>query len=139
MIANSRRKNVLRDILAGKHVGTLFKPTERMPSRKRWIAYGASVKGQFVINEGAKGAMGRGASLLPIGVVRISGSFNVGDVVSLIDQDGVEFARGIANYTSEEANLLKGVKTDRIEAILGYIRRKELVTRKYAVLLEEKT
>lgn len=138
VIANSRRENVLRDILAGRPVGTLFKPTERMPSRKRWIAYGASLRGQIVVNEGAKRAMEKGASLLPIGVVGVSGSFDVGDVVSLVDQDEVEFARGIANYTSEEANLIKGVKTDRIEAILGYVRRKELVTRKYAVPLEER-
>ncbi|MFQ6074514.1 MAG: glutamate 5-kinase [Candidatus Bathyarchaeia archaeon] len=138
VIANSQRENVLGDILAGRPVGTLFKPTERMPSRKRWIAYGASVRGQIVVNEGAKRAMGRGASLLPIGVVGVSGSFDVGDVVSLTDQGDVEFARGIANYTSEEANLIKGVKTDRIEAILGYVRRKELVTRKYAVLWEER-
>ena len=83
VIANSRRENVILDILAGKDVGTYFKPQSRMPAVKRWIAYGAAVKGQIHVNEGAKKAILDGSSLLPVGVVRVVGSFSVGDVVSL--------------------------------------------------------
>ena len=61
----------------------------------------------------------------------VSGSFDVGDVVILDDEDDKGFARGIVNYTSEEVNLIKGTKTDQIQKILGYIRRKEIVMRKY--------
>jgi glutamate 5-kinase len=127
VIANSRRENVLLDVLAGKDVGTYFKPRERMPPITRWIAYGASVKGQIFVNEGAKKAILKGASLLPVGVTKVVGHFNVGDVVSLLDQDAVEFAKGTPNYNSGEINTIKGLKTTQVEKALGYIRRKEVI------------
>ncbi len=137
IIAHSQRENVLKDILANKPVGTLFKPTEKMTSIKRWIAYSASVKGRLIVNDGAKQAILRGSSLLPVGLIGVSGSFNVGEVVNLTDERGTDFARGIANYTNEEANLIKGTRSTHIESILGYLRRSELITRKYMILLEE--
>jgi len=127
VIANSRRENVLLDILAGKAVGTYFKARKSMPLITRWIAYGASVKGQIFVNEGAKKAILKGASLLPVGVTNVVGHFNVGDVVSLIDQDNVEFAKGTPNYNSGEINTIKGLKTNQVEKALGYIRRKEVI------------
>jgi glutamate 5-kinase len=130
VIANSHTENVILDILAGKQTGTLFKPQERLPSIKRWIAYGASVKGQIFVNEGAMKAILDGASLLPVGVVKITGTFNEGDVVSLVDQGGIEFAKGNPNYNSGEINVIKGLKTNQIKKALGYIRRKEVVARK---------
>jgi len=130
VIANSKRDNVLLDILAGKQVGTLFRPQEKLPSIKRWIAYGASVKGQIFVNEGAKKAILHGASLLPVGVVKITGTFNEGDVVSILDQDDVKFARGNPNYNSGEINIIKGLKTNQIEKVLGYVRRKEVIARR---------
>jgi len=138
VIANSSRERVLEDVVRGKKVGTFFKAMEKMPSRKRWIAYGSSVRGGLTVNEGAKAAILRGASLLPVGVTEVSGSFGVGDVVSLRDSGGVEFARGMTNYTSAEVNLIKGAKTKQAEEMLGYIRRKEVVGRKYMSLREDK-
>jgi glutamate 5-kinase len=135
VIANCKRANVLRDILAGKQIGTLFKPQERLPSIKRWIAYGASVKGQIFVNEGAKKAILQGASLLPVGVEKITGTFCEGDVVSLVGQDNVEFAKGNPNYNSGEINIIKGLKTNEIEKALGYIRRKEVIARKNICLI----
>ena len=85
VIANSRRENVLLDVLAGKDVGTFFKPQNPMPAVERWIAYGAAVKGQIHVNEGAKKAIIEGSSLLPVGITRVVGHFNVGDVVSIVD------------------------------------------------------
>jgi len=136
VIANSQKENVIMDILAGKQIGTLFKPQERLPSIKRWIAYGASVKGQIFVNEGAKKAILQGASLLPVGVVKITGTFNEGDVVSLVDQDCVEFAKGNPNYNSGEINIIKGLKTNQIKNALGYIRRKEVVARKNICIMK---
>jgi glutamate 5-kinase len=130
VIANSRRENVLLDTIAGKEVGTYFKPREKMPSVTRWIAYGASVKGQIFVNEGAKKAIFKGASLLPIGVTRIVGHFNVGDVIGIVGQDNVEFAKGNPNYNSGEINIIKGLKTNQIEKALGYIKRKEIIGHK---------
>ncbi len=136
VIASSRRENVIVDILSDRRVGTYFKPIRRLPGAKRWIAYGATIKGQIYINEGAKRAIMNGASLLAVGITGVSGQFKIGDVVSLIDPDGKEFARGIANYTSEEINLIKGLRTDQIGKVLGYIRQKEIVTHKRMYILE---
>ena len=98
IIANSRRRNVLIDILEGKQVGTYFKPYGKMSSIERWIAYGAGAKGQIKVNEGAKQAILKGASLLAAGIESISGQFKIGDVVSIVGPDDKEFARGIVNY-----------------------------------------
>jgi glutamate 5-kinase len=136
VIANSNQENVILDILAGKQAGTLFKPQKRLPQIKRWIAYGASVKGQIVVNEGAKKAILKGASLLPVGVVQLTGTFNEGDVISLVDQDGVEFAKGNPNYNSGEISMIKGLKTNQIPKALGYIRRKEIIARKNIHIIE---
>ncbi|RJS84187.1 glutamate 5-kinase, partial [Candidatus Bathyarchaeota archaeon] len=137
VIANSKRRNVVSDILSGKRVGTYFKPAgKRMPAIKRWIAYGTSIKGRITINEGAKKAILKGASLLAVGVSKVEGDFRVGDVVSLVDESGTDFGRGISNYTSEEINLIKGMKTSQIRKVLGYIRQKEIVSRKNMYLME---
>lgn len=130
VIAGSRRKNVILDVLDGKPVGTYFKPSDRMPGAKRWIAYGASTKGQIHINDGAKNAVLKGASLLAVGITDIVGQFKIGEVVSLVDENGSEFGRGITNYSSEDINLIKGLKTSQISKILGYIGQKEIVNRK---------
>ena len=137
VIAYSHRPNVLTDLLLGKRVGTLFKATGKMSSVKRWIAYGATIRGCVTVNTGAKEAILKGASLLPVGVMKVMGTFGIGDVISLSDEQGVEFARGIANYTSEETNLIKAIQSNRVASILGYVRRKEVVLRKNLVFVEE--
>ncbi|MFH0896508.1 MAG: glutamate 5-kinase [Candidatus Bathyarchaeota archaeon] len=137
VIANSFRERVLLDVLSGKPLGTWFKPTDRMSGIKKWLTYGASLKGRIVVNEGAERAIIRGSSLLPIGVSEISGQFDVGDVVSLVCQDGKKFGRGMVNYSSDEVNLIKGLKTSQVSKVLGYIREKEIVTRKRVNLFEE--
>jgi len=136
VIAESRRQNVILDALEGKLVGTYFKPSERMPGIKRWVAYGASVRGKICVNEGAKKAIMKGGSLLPVGITRVMGQFKIGDVVSLVDLEGEVFARGIANYSSDEIIQVKGLKTSQIRKTLGYIRQKEIVTRKHMFLTE---
>jgi glutamate 5-kinase len=137
VVANSRRENVLTDILAGEKVGTYFKPQKCMPSVKRWIAYGASVKGQIHVNEGAKQAILEGSSLLPVGVDKVVGHFNEGDVVGIVDPCNVEFAKGNPNYTSGELNLMKGLQINEVKKKLGYIRQKEVIERKHIHLVRE--
>jgi len=138
IVANGRRENVLLDILTGKEVGTYFKPHDRMPAVKRWIAYGASVKGQIVINDGAKEAILGGSSLLPVGVTEVRGHFNVGDVVSLVDQNNSEFARGDSNYNSGELSLIKGMKITGVGKKLGIARPKDVIEHRNIHLTEEK-
>jgi glutamate 5-kinase len=137
VIANSRRKNVILDILAGKDVGTYFKPQSRMSAVKRWIAYGAAVKGQIHVNEGAKKAILDGSSLLPVGVVRVVGSFSVGDVVSIVDELGVEFAKGNPNFSSAELNLIKGLQVTEVHEKLGAGKSKDVVEHRNIHQLEE--
>jgi glutamate 5-kinase len=137
VIANSRRKNVILDILAGKDVGTYFKPQSRMSAVKRWIAYGAAVKGQIHVNEGAKKAILDGSSLLPVGVVRVVGSFSVGDVVSIVDELGVEFAKGNPNFSSAELNLIKGLQVTEVHEKLGADKSKDVVEHRNIHQLEE--
>jgi glutamate 5-kinase len=138
VVANSRRKKVLTDILAGKEIGTYFKPQCQMPAVKRWIAYGASIKGQIYVNEGAKKAIVDGSSLLPVGVSKLIGNFGAGDVVGIVGPDNVEFAKGNSNYNSGELNLIKGLQINEVRKKLGYIRQKEVIERKHIHLLREK-
>jgi len=137
VIANSRRENVIVDILAGKEVGTYFKSQTRMSAIKRWIAYGAAVKGQIYVNEGAKKAILEGSSLLPVGVVRVVGHFNVGDVVSLVDEKSVEFAKGNPNFSSGELNLIKGLQVTEVQKKLGLEKPKEVIEHRNIHLIEE--
>jgi glutamate 5-kinase len=137
VIANSRRENVLVDILAGKEVGTYFKPQTKMKAIKRWIAYGAAVKGQIHVNEGAKKAILEGSSLLPVGVVKAVGHFKACDVVSLVGEDGLEFAKGNPNFTSGELNLIKGLKVTEVKKELGSKCSKEVIEHRSIHLLEE--
>jgi glutamate 5-kinase len=130
VIASSRTENVILDSLAGKHVGTRFKAQTRMPAVKRWIAYGASVKGQIHVNIGAKKAILEGSSLLPVGVTKVVGHFNAGDVVSLVDPENVEFAKGNPNYNSGELNNIKGLQITQVKSKLGTKRPKEVIERR---------
>ncbi len=137
IIANSRRENVLLDVLAGKDVGTFFKPQSRMSAVKRWIAYGAAVKGTIQVNMGAKKAILEGSSLLPVGVTKVVGIFDVGDVVSLEDENHVEFARGNPNYNSSQLNQIKGLQVTEVHKKLGANKPKEVIVRRNIHLNEE--
>jgi glutamate 5-kinase len=136
VIANSRRENVLVDILAGKKVGTYFKPQTKMKALKRWIAYGAAVKGQIYVNEGAKKAILKGSSLLPVGVTKVVGHFKACDVVSLVDEEGVEFAKGNPNITSGELNIIRGLKVTEVKKKLGSKCSKEVIEHRNIHLIE---
>lgn len=137
IIANSRRINVVPDILVGKDVGTYFKPQSRMPAVKRWIAFCAAVKGTIQMNEGAKKAILEGSGLLPVGVTKVSGIFNEGDVVSLEDETGVEFARGNPNFDSNQLSLIKGLHKSDVKKKLGTKKPKDAVEHRSIHLFEE--
>jgi len=138
VIANSATDNAIVDILAGKDVGTYFKAQTPMTAVKRWIAYGAAVKGTIQVNQGAKQAILEGGSLLPVGITRVVGTFNEGDVVSLEDEANTEFARGNPNYTSSQLNLIKGLQVSEVQKKLGADASKEAVEHRNIHLTEEK-
>lgn len=103
IIADGRKKEVLCDIFAGKEEGTLFVPDDNLlPGRKRWIAFCHYPKGSLVVDPGAQEALvKRGKSLLFPGIKSVSGDFDAGEVVSILDMQKREFARGIIEISSE--------------------------------------
>jgi glutamate 5-kinase len=137
VISNSRKENVIRDILAGMQVGTFFRAQGRMSAVKRWIAYGAAVKGVIQVNEGAKEAILQGSSLLAVGVIGVVGVFGVGDVVSLEDEEHQEFARGNPNFNSSQLNQIKGLQVAEVLEKLGADKPKEVIEHRNIYLIGE--
>lgn len=136
IIASGKILGVLERIFAGEAIGTVFLPAAQLSSKKRWIAYASALSGSLVINEGAKGALlNKKASLLPAGVVKLEGSFKQGEVVSINDEMGIEFARGIVNYSSQDAAKLIGIHSDNIEYLVNQKNYDALVTRDNIVIL----
>ncbi|HVU86950.1 MAG TPA: glutamate 5-kinase [Pirellulales bacterium] len=131
VIANGRTPGNLARILAGEEVGTLVvSQGSVITSRKRWIGFTAQPRGHLVLDDGARRAVEKqGRSLLAIGVVEAVGNFKKGDVVSLRDRAGAEFARGLINYAADEVTRIKGLKTDAIAAALGHCPYEEVVHR----------
>lgn len=107
--------------LRGEAVGTTFEAVaSRLEGRKRWLAWGGTPAGRLGLDDGAVRAVrDRGRSLLPAGVRRVEGRFEPGDLVALLDPTGLEVARGLANYGSEELTRIAGHQSGDIEAILG--------------------
>jgi len=122
VIASGRRPGVLAHIVEGEPVGTLFPPAgEKLSKRKHWIACARKPRGKLVVDKGAMQAVvKRGRSLLPKGVVKVEGKFQRGEAVSIAGPDGVEFARGLTAYSSEELEKIKGLHSGKIEKKLGY-------------------
>ena len=121
VIANARMPRVLLRLLAGERVGTVFVPAVRkMSSRRRWIAQVARTAGRLVVDDGAAKALTqRGKSLLPSGIVGVSGEFPKGATVAVIDPSGKQIARGLTNYSSEQIRMIKGLKTSQVARALG--------------------
>ena len=113
VIANGRKTGVLTRILDGKDEGTLLFPKEgTISKRKRWIAFFNRSEGHLVVDNGAATALGKGKSMLPVGVLAVEGSFAVGAMVDIRSQDGRRLARGLVESSSEEIQAIKGRHTD---------------------------
>jgi len=137
VVACGTKKEVLRQILKGKEVGTLILPKMKtLSSRKHWIAFNLRPKGDVIVDEGAKKAIvQKGKSLLPSGVLEVRGSFGRGDSVSCVGPRGKEFARGLVNYSVQELDKIKGHRTGEIEKVLGYKYSDEIIHRDDLVVL----
>jgi glutamate 5-kinase len=130
VIANGRKKNVISQILEGKKVGTLFLPQpEKLKARKRWIGMTVRPVGKIHVDDGAANAIRSGRSLLAAGITEVTGSFERGEVVSIVDPEGAEIARGLTNWTSEEIDKIKGFRSSQIESVLGQKLYDEIVHR----------
>ena len=131
------RADQVREVLAGRDVGTWFAATgKRRSTRQLWLAHATEPKGQLVLDAGAVRAVTtRGTSLLPAGVVGVHGSFLAGEPVDLVDEQGAAIARGLSNYDADEVPVLLGRSTSELAADLGDAYERELVHRDHLVLL----
>jgi len=136
MIANGKREGIIKKIFNNEDVGTVFLSTNKLSSKQRWIAYATNLRGGVVVNEGAKRALiEKQTSLLPIGTLSVTGCFECGEVINILDEAGVEFARGVANYSSTECEKLLGVHSEKIKEILGYNKNDDVISKDNLVLL----
>ena len=137
LIANGKVPFIIKKIFSGEDYGTMFLPqTEGLSDKKRWIGYATNIIGKIVVNNGAKKALIRETkSLLPIGVVGVVNEFNKGDVVSILDENGAEFARGIVNYNSDDCEKVVGSHSDDILDILGFKNYDAIITRDNITIL----
>ncbi|MDF1645262.1 MAG: glutamate 5-kinase [Pseudomonadales bacterium] len=131
LIAGGRIPQVLTRIHSGDAIGTeLLSRTDPLTSRKLWLAGQLQTKGTIVLDKGAVDVLvGSGKSLLPVGVKSVSGQFVRGDMVVCRDEGGAEVARGIVNYSCDEAAKIQGVASDLIIEKLGYTAEPELIHR----------
>lgn len=138
VIANGKVPHIIKQLFADGEasIGTVFLPIENLANKKRWIAYATNIQARIVVNEGAKRALTeKYTSLLPIGVLDIQGDCQKGDIVSIIDTDGNEFARGMVNYNCSDCKKILGHHSDDILDILGYKNYDAIITRDNIALL----
>ncbi|TPW19263.1 MAG: proB, partial [Elusimicrobia bacterium] len=130
VVASGVKPGTLAAVLAAEGVGTTFEPTERpLDKRRQWLAFASKSKGRITVDAGAKAALTeRGKSLLASGVKGVSGAFEAGDAVSLVE-GGSEFARGLCNFSARDLERVKGLKSSAIEAVLGHKPSDEVVHR----------
>ncbi len=136
VIAYGKRPGAVASVFGPDFKGTLFLPVEDLPGKKLWLAYATNVSGGVTVNAGAKKAVcEKGSSLLPAGVVAVGGEFEAGDAISILDEKGVEFARGLANYSDKECRKIAGCRSEEIAKKIGYKNYDEAVHRDNIVLL----
>ncbi len=140
VIANGTRPSVLSDILAGKAVGTLcVPPRTRLTSRKWWIAFALrQPNGTVVIDDGAVEALlEKGKSLLASGVREVTGRFDAGAFVAVVDEAGRDVARGVTNYSSADLRRVRGLSSAVAASTLGHAGTREVIHRDHLVLAKE--
>lgn len=137
LIANGKIPYVIDEIFDYKEYGTAFIPNdEYLSEKKRWIGYATNIIGKLIVNNGAKNAiLNKDSSLLPIGVISVINDFKRGEVVSIRDENDVEFARGIANYNSDDCKRIIGNHSKEIMNLLGFKNYDALITRDYITIL----
>jgi glutamate 5-kinase len=137
VICDGGRESVLVDAFHGEPVGTYFAGGEgEVEARKLWIAFALNPKGSVVVDAGATDALClRGKSLLPAGVVRVEGVFQVGDPVAIVDANGRQVARGLAGVSSTDLDRIKGLKSADIGSLAPELEGHEVVHRDRLVIL----
>ena len=136
VIAWGREPDALICLCAGEPIGTLLvAQTQKQQARKQWMADHLQLRGAVTVDPGAASKLqAEGKSLLAIGMTQVEGDFSRGDVIAILDVNGLEIARGLANYASAEARLICRKPSSEFEALLGYVAESEFVHRDNMIL-----
>lgn len=137
VIASGFRDGVVREVLSGSNVGTLFLSKEsRLHIRKRWLAFGARIRGSVIVDKGCEQAIiTTGSSLLPAGITVVDGDFEQGSTIRVLTAEGREIARGVVNYGADDVRKIAGVQTQDIIEKLGSKLYDEIIHRDNMVVL----
>jgi len=138
IIADGRESDIILRLARGDDLGTRFLPTTtRLESRKRWMLSGLATRGKLVVDSGAATALKKQKrSLLAAGIKGIEGAFQRGDIVNIYDPAGSQIGCGITNYSSADIEVIKGVHSEKIAAVIGYDYGSEVVHRNNLVVSE---
>ena len=126
-IANGNYINPIKKIIKNKKCTWFLPKISKLDARKQWIIGSVAPKGEVIIDQGAIKAIQNGKSLLPAGVKKINGNFEKGDHILVKDTNDIEYARGLASFSSNEIEKIKGLHSSKIKNILGYSSREEIV------------
>jgi glutamate 5-kinase len=137
LIVGGKIEKVVTRLRDGEAIGTLLLPEQgRIAARKQWLASHLQTRGKLTLDQGAVAVLCKGGrSLLPVGVKGISGQFRRGEMVSCVDENGKEIARGLVNYDVDEARAIAGLSSKRITEVLGYISDEEMVHRDNLIIV----
>ena len=126
-IANGNYNNPIDRIIKKQNCTWFLPKISKLDARKQWIIGSVSPKGEIIIDQGALKAINNGKSLLPAGIKKVNGNFEKGDHILIKDQNNIEKARGLTSFSSNEIDKIKGLHSSKIEHILGYRGREEIV------------
>ena len=127
VIANGLNLNPITRIGKKSSCTWFISKITKLHARKKWIISSISPKGELIIDEGAKKALVNGKSLLAAGIKKVSGKFNKGDHIKILDIKRKEFARGLSSFSSVEIDKILGCHSNEIQKILGYVSKSEVV------------
>ena len=139
LIADGRSRDIIRRLTEGEEAGTFFtpRPGKALAAKKSWLAFASRPRGRLVVDSGCAQALTkRGKSLLPGGLLGVTGHFSAGATVEVADEEGRVLALGLINYDSEEAEKIRGRRSQEIAGLLGYCHSEEIIHRDNLVLAE---
>jgi len=127
VIANGLHLNPISRIIKKNNCTWFNSKVSKLDARKKWIISSIAPKGSIIIDEGAKKALRSGKSLLAAGIKKVTGKFNKGDHIKILDRKNTECARGLSSFTSEEITKIMGHHSNQIEKLLGYVTKSEVI------------
>jgi glutamate 5-kinase len=134
-LANGKKNNPIKNMLKNKIYTHFIPKISSLDAKKKWIISSLNSSGIIFVDLGASRALNNGKSLLAAGVTKITGSFNKGENVLIVDQNEKHLARGLASFNSDEIDKIKGKQSKEIEKILGYVSKSEIIHKDDMVML----